>query len=78
MYKLFSFRIPRGLAYFLWCLCLTLVISPQANAQLPDVPIPAAPTPLATTEEEHLNHIKSLLEQKQTDQALVILEDIFE
>ncbi len=78
MYKLFSFRIPRGLAYFLWCLCLTLVISPQANAQLPDVPIPAEPNPLATTEEEHLNHIKSLLEQKQTDQALVMLEDIFE
>ena len=78
MHKLFSFRIPTGLTYFLWYLCLTLVVSPHVIAQLTDVPIPKEPNPLAVAQGERLNHIKALLEAKQTDQALVMLEDIFE
>ena len=78
MHKLFSFRIPKGWTYFLWCLSLVLAFSPQATAQLPNTLIQEETKPLAVAEKERLNHIKFLLEQKETDEALAMLEDTFE
>ena len=78
MHKLFSFRIPKGLTDFLLCLSLVLTVSPQGIAQLPDTLIQEKTKPLAVAEKERLNHIKFLLEQKETDEALAMLEDTFE
>ena len=78
MHKPFSFRIPKGWTYFLWCLSLVLAFSPQATAQLPNTLIQEETKPLAVAEKERLNHIKFLLEQKETDEALAMLEDTFE
>jgi len=67
-----------GFIFLLWYLFLLVAVTSPAIAQSQDHPIQEGQSPLAAAEEERLQHIKMLLLQKQTDQALQKLEETFE
>ena len=59
-------------------LCLILILPLRASAQLSEQTIQEEPNPQAEAEADRVRHIRTLLMEKQTDQALVILEGIFQ
>jgi len=66
-----------GFVCLLWCTCLTMAIPQYAIAQLDDPPLEDA-DPLIAAADERVNRIQALLEQGQTDQALIMLENFIE
>jgi len=70
-------RIFTGCTCLLWFVCITVVLPQHAVGQLDDPPLEDI-DPLIAAADERINHIQSLLERGQTDQALIMLENFIE
>ncbi len=70
-------RILTGFACLLGFVCIIVVLPQHAIAQLDDPPLKDADALIAAAD-ERVNRIQSLLEQGQTDQALIMLENFIE
>ncbi len=66
-----------GFACLVWFVCTIVVLPQHAVGQVDDPPLKDA-DPLIAAADERVNRIQSLLEQGQTDQALVMLENFVE